>query len=371
MDRAGEEIFSSVFRLGLPWTSVPSRDLLCPEFADTRRARLHLDQERHSDSLNVYHSKNAVVGFWGTISDFDGGVILHPDLVCDEHNKKSILRRLESEHEPLGRFVRGDRETRKLGETPIFSICRPGMKVWGHWILDVLPSLDMFVKAIAEAKLPKLDYKYLLPYGMPENCLKSLSVLFGIEKSNCEFFREDKEIVHSENFWVASSFRNDTAMSPETNDFVSRACEKIIALEPGDNQNIYVSRRGFTSWSGRIVENEEALEQIALQNNFRVISPERMTFSEQISAFARASIIIGPQGSGLHNTLFSPKGALVCELNVPSTGGLQSGICALREQQIAFILPEHEEKVSNRHSLTYSTDKFHTALDALKKLSGQ
>ena len=65
---------------------------------------------------------------------------------------------------------------------------------------------------------------------------------------------------------------------------------------------IYVSRKNIVS---RKLLNEEECETLFKEYGFTVITPESLTFSEQVNIFANATHIAGPVGSALHNIVFS------------------------------------------------------------------
>jgi len=56
--------------------------------------------------------------------------------------------------------------------------------------------------------------------------------------------------------------------------------------------------------NGRHILNEADLIPHLRQLGFSVIDPGTLPLSEQIARFSRASIVVGPHGSGLTNTLF-------------------------------------------------------------------
>lgn len=82
---------------------------------------------------------------------------------------------------------------------------------------------------------------------------------------------------------------------------------------PGGEEVFYLSRRGYT---GRILNNEPALERALQARGVRILHPQRLSVAAQIAAMAQARVVIGPAGgAALANLVFlAPPGAQVVEL---------------------------------------------------------
>jgi capsular polysaccharide biosynthesis protein len=74
---------------------------------------------------------------------------------------------------------------------------------------------------------------------------------------------------------------------------------------------IYVSRRDTPK---RRLVNEEELFSELRKLGFSRIVPGEMSVPEQITAFANASVIVGPHGAGLTNLIFAPPGSTIVEI---------------------------------------------------------
>ena len=81
---------------------------------------------------------------------------------------------------------------------------------------------------------------------------------------------------------------------------------------------------------------------MAGEAGFSIVKPETLSIIDQISMFAGAEQIIGEYGSGLHGSMFSAPGAIVCALRASAVhpGFLQSGICQTADQVIAYVFGE-------------------------------
>lgn len=85
---------------------------------------------------------------------------------------------------------------------------------------------------------------------------------------------------------------------------------------PGDMpRRVYVSRQRSTR--GRRVLNAPELNELLGRFEFKEMFLEELSFPSQVALFSHAEAIVGPHGAGIANTLFLPRGALVCELFAP------------------------------------------------------
>jgi capsular polysaccharide biosynthesis protein len=85
---------------------------------------------------------------------------------------------------------------------------------------------------------------------------------------------------------------------------------------PRSHRRIYVSRLGLNTggWSTRIMVNEAELITRLSALGFDIIEPERLAVREQIETFSSASMVVGPSGSGLFNTVFCHPGTRIIDI---------------------------------------------------------
>jgi hypothetical protein len=105
---------------------------------------------------------------------------------------------------------------------------------------------------------------------------------------------------------------------------VSRAMMNVYTLVPAAigvlsalAQPVSSRRRIYSSRARahhRHITNEAEVVQVLERHGFEVVHPESLPIKEQIELFAGAETVIGVHGSGLTNTIFSPPGARVIEL---------------------------------------------------------
>ena len=77
---------------------------------------------------------------------------------------------------------------------------------------------------------------------------------------------------------------------------------------------IYVSRKNQTNFSNRDIENETELRNLLETFKFKIVEPSKLPFQEQIDLFSKASIIVGPHGSGFGNLIWGKPNTTVIDL---------------------------------------------------------
>ncbi len=80
----------------------------------------------------------------------------------------------------------------------------------------------------------------------------------------------------------------------------------------GSRQPVYVTRGAAAN--NRAIVNEAALVELLTARGFRVLDPGALPVREQISTFARASVIVSAHGAALANLVFASPGAAVVEI---------------------------------------------------------
>jgi Glycosyltransferase 61 len=110
-----------------------------------------------------------------------------------------------------------------------------------------------------------------------------------------EPLRVDNLLVPSQSYVV------DRGMSSRFHE-VTRGIAREMGAARGCPR-LFVSRRDA---SKRRLVNEVEIEELFNAKGFRIFHPEEHTVEEQVRAFAGASLVAGPVGSGLYSVAFSP-----------------------------------------------------------------
>ncbi len=211
------------------------------------------------------------------------------------------------------------------------------MKTYGHWLLEGLPKLLLLRRLIED--LP--PFHILLPRSAPGFVRDWIDLV--LPAAQVALYDDDTEYLLVETLIVPTVLfvSRGHHFHPE---FVSLLDELVPPGRGGGDARLYVAR--FQPDNFRQMSNREEIDAIAVSEGLELVRPETMPIAEQIALFARATIIVGDFGSGMHNTLFSPPGALVLCLNMVT--GLQTRIAELKRQRVGYLLPSSGEAVMYR-----------------------
>lgn len=77
-------------------------------------------------------------------------------------------------------------------------------------------------------------------------------------------------------------------------------------------RRIFVSRKNDIN--KRILQNRQVTEELLQEFGFEVITPETMSFSEQIKIFSECEIVVGESGAGMANVIFCEPGTKILEI---------------------------------------------------------
>jgi hypothetical protein len=228
-------------------------------------------------------------GFWGDLANND-----NPDTI----DVSIAAKALKGRGLYLGHFMGGH---------------------YGHFITEGLSTFWI----LEEQSATGFDYFVFHPFAFgvaipayARNCLERFTI--PVEKI---VFVGEERLTFSELVVPERLFRlNHSA------DVRSRWTYQTIAAAapapPSAPNRIYLSRRQFNRRQfERVVANEVEIEDVFRANGFEIVYPETLTFSEQVALCARASVIAGISGSGLHNGAFMRSGTLLIELGDPRYDG--------------------------------------------------
>jgi capsular polysaccharide biosynthesis protein len=206
-----------------------------------------------------------------------------------------------------GRFYleRGGREERVIEGTAVF-LGSDEPYSYGAFLFRVVP------KAIALRALGLLDMPCIV-YAAAQSFIDLLE-LCGIAPANIvqhnvrAIFRIERSIM--------VSMRNPHAyLDPESFEFYKELRARYGT--PATGRKIYVSRSDLARTgrgSTRVMTNEGELIARLRSMNFDIIEPENLSVREQILAFSSASMVVGPAGSGMFNTMFCHPGTKVIDI---------------------------------------------------------
>ena len=295
-------------------------------------------------------TENALTFDCGLILDRQQKILYGEDLIPKFHYD-SLIKRINSGKKSLLTKILLKQE-KKLPLREIDGDCvlltKPGYTIYGHWLLDILPTQWLFQKICSSFNFPGY-VKFILPKNVPKWALRFLSDLFDIQAKNLIFYDPLTEVLAVQKLYAPSMLRIDDVFSPLANEFFEFCKSSVLPkanLSKKLDEKIFVSRRKIND--KRVLVNRDKIVDVLNSFGVKEVFPEEMEWADQVALFANAKFVVGEFGSGIHNTVFcSPE--TKCLIFKPSNSNfIQSGIAALRNQQISYISPESETKSSQR-----------------------
>ncbi|CAM3247149.1 glycosyltransferase 61 family protein [Asticcacaulis taihuensis] len=266
-------------------------------------------------------TREALIGepiCWG--SDF-------ADWYAREHLLEELFNRQLSKSY-LDKIYNGLKDHAIHGDAVILSA--PGQEIYGHWLLDVIPKLHILQQSGHE-DLP--IYFNSLP-GWATHFLNS----FGISRSRIRphpsrYFRVRRAIVPTSS---KSGFRLGGNSLREAWTRISRPARVTL---PSDfiGEKIFLSRGSWTQGARPSHANISDIEAAAVARGYKIVFPETLDIPQQIRLMQSARIIVGEDGSALHNIIFSEPGARLGVLSLPERTNLwHLSLCHVLGHQLSY-----------------------------------
>jgi len=223
----------------------------------------------------------------------------------------------------------------------VINVLMPGMYIYGHWLIDLLPKLYLL-----KQRLDLKKYKLALPEDIPSYSLEFLK-LVGLSQEDIIYFKPEEEIIECKLVVLPTKCRiiDGSWIAPYVGTMYDeiRANLQTSNLKVARPERLYLSRRRLKKQFRKLVNREEVSELI-LSYGFTEIFPEDYTLEEQVNLYGDAKLMVGEFGSALHNSLFGNKDLKVISLqsnHVPLL--VQWGICNVKGQSCSLIFGEAVE----------------------------
>jgi hypothetical protein len=228
---------------------------------------------------------------------------------------------------------------------------------YAHWLTETLPKLALVSNIEKYRDAPIIVDDSVHPnliesakiIGGPNRKIYYLSHWHGIEVS-CLVYIDPTGYVPvrtresnclnavpfpSPEFFI---FSKDALKALRTTVFSNLAINQSIS---GANRKFFLKRTRSNSSNGRILVNQDDIEEAAKKFGFEIIELENMSFSDQVLLFNKAKIVVGPVGASLCNAVFVPKGGIIVGL-APyyenANGYYFANLMAALEKNFVFLL---------------------------------
>lgn len=205
-----------------------------------------------------------------------------------EHFRRSHIRLDSKKHEPC------------VGADRAGSILSLWHGNYYHWLVDVLPRLGLL----------ELTGHSALPVVTPARCShfhdESLRFL-GVHDRRLPF--QGPRMTFQSLVW-ASSLDPIGFPSSRTASWLRK---RFLDDSPPESER----KRLYVRRTVRTIANESDVLGVLRPLGFETVSPEQLSFTDQVSLFSQAEAIVGCHGAGIANSVFARSGALVLELFQP------------------------------------------------------
>ena len=287
----------------------------------------------------------------------ENGLVVLPDgsYVIDSIYNRSLL-----EEDPNYRLHRRQPVVMKGGN--YFSL----LVIWSktgnyyHWLHDTLQRLYRAIELLPA------DTTYIVPAGLTPLQYETLR-LVGINEHQLAVFAAD-EAWQVETLYFTPPTTNSGSDRREATEWLRDTILGAYQIRPesGGGQRLFVSRRSARS---RGIVNEDAVEACLREYGFETIVPETLSFRQQVEAFARARVVVGPHGAGLTNMMFVPSGLVVVDLIQRSRMSASYSYWSMAEQlahEYWYITTEERPQVSKKIGAYVPIEKLVATLDQIQ-----
>ncbi len=207
----------------------------------------------------------------------------------------------------------------------------PGQDIYGHWIIDIIPRL-YFLSLDVEDKIPIIFDS--LPVWA-----KFFLDAFSIDQSRIidnpnVFFKISHAIIPTS---CKSGYRIGPKAAKSAWDVVNNYYDFHFPSEKlPPTRKIFLSRSEWSA-SDRNFTNRDDMERIALENGYEIIHPQTLSIAEQIGIMREAKIVVGEDGSALHNVVFGQSGLRLGVISLANRDNLwHLGICQIMSHRISY-----------------------------------
>ena len=197
-----------------------------------------------------------------------------------------------------------------------------------HWIFDVLPRLG-----IVEKKINLDEINFFLCPNLNKWQLETLDLL-GIKKSQClssvkyRHIKSDQIIVTTHPWQVSKNVTKDIENIPI---WISEWLKKKFLLHKSHKdlpKKFYIDRSDSKSnlKNFRYITNENEVKSFLKNRGFEFVRLSDLSFREELKIFNDAETVVGLQGAGLTNLIWSNNKTNIIELRSNLTNKLYENL---------------------------------------------
>lgn len=143
---------------------------------------------------------------------------------------------------------------------------------------------------------------------------------------------------------------------------------KLVQLAAWHLRLAGISTAGLTS---RRIVNEAEVERLLSSLGFAIISPEKLSFPEQVATFSKTDLLVGFDGSAMHNSLFMPAGSKAVTISRGRRFGPNQRLCNMLAQ-VEELFIEFKGRIidSATRALEFDLNYLQSQIEAILKKRG-
>jgi len=226
---------------------------------------------------------------------------------------------------------------------------------YAHWLTEILPRIALFCSIPEFAQVP-----LLIDDNLPQSMLQSLHLIAGEHRKVFTLGRGiavkvKKLHVVSVTGYVPFGFRSPSDTKNRHGQFSPFAlnCLRQMILESTTTEKpaseapkkIFIQRNS----THRSLVNQPRVMEFCVQHSFECVSPETLSFTDQVRLFSNAEAVIGATGAAFANVIFcSPS----CKITIligdhPETPyGYWVNIAAAVGARVRYVLGQSDAPIS-------------------------
>ena len=293
------------------------------DFIPIGDARVNLEQPK----LDVMRYQDGIV-MGGTNFIITDGCVIHPDQyipvrdVCPA--ELSGIAKLNLNANTISLHASEARHIKKA--VSLLGSCTGN---YAHWLTETLPKL-LIIDNLERFN----DYPLLVDNWIHPNFIASINLVKKkdrvlIRVRRWETVKADSLIDVAPPAYVPPEYRvfieKRQLSTPSPDDFPfsrmaldllrDRAHHVLKITLPESKNKLFLHRSRESCGNTRHVKNIEAIERLVKSYGYTFIEPAKLSFVDQVAAFASASKVVSPLGAALSNMIFTPKGCTVLGLS--------------------------------------------------------
>lgn len=266
--------------------------------------------------ISVVMVENATIYGGSNLTLVDNIVVCHDlfdatrDFTSEELHGKALI---DPKRKRI-RWLSYDEEPTKLSTAATFvDACAPN---YAHWLTEVLPRIALFCDEERHKDIP-----IVINSGLNENILNSLFEVIGSKRKvialpigraiivNKLFITSVAGYVPFERRTNKASGHSHGKFSPYAFNVLTSHLSNFVGRTDNKSwpEKIFIRRNSGT----RKVVNASEIENLLVTKGYKIVEPEKLTFSQQVQLFSHAKTVVGSSGAALANMLFLPRGAQI------------------------------------------------------------